>query len=343
MKLIQYPANAGTFTTRAAANAIEGIVLIPVEKDINQILSDVKGCPVVSGVSPSPPCFTGFHFAYDILKDKLYQLVDVADAAYTFNQDGQCEVPEASPIMPGTGANPNDKAVSVAIAVGTTSVVNQECAASTGYTAAEKKKLKCVIEKVLELSQADTAALTTSDVLLYNSDEFTGAGSDRGTINGATLVSILAATCGDLSEEEILSEAAIRQGLLTAEELIATATLTEGDSGKVFYLNAATEFATTLPLPFMGGKFTFIVKAAPSGADYTVVTKNSANIMLGHILTSQDAGGTADSETSGGDTLSFVSAKAVVGDMAEFFSDGVKWYARATSKVFDAITITTAS
>ena len=40
-------------------------------------------------------------------------------------------------------------------------------------------------------------------------------------------------------------------------------------------------------------------------------------MILGHVLTSQDAGGTADSEVSGGDTISFVDGKAVVGDRVE--------------------------
>lgn len=127
-------------------------------------------------------------------------------------------------------------------------------------------------------------------------------------------------------------------------EVVAAANvITAAESGKTFFLNAATEFASTLPAPAIGLRFTFIVTGAPSGASYTVTTNSSANIMLGHVLTSQDAGGNADSETSGGDTLSFVDSKAVVGDRADFECDGTNWFVRASSKVFDAITITTAS
>lgn len=127
------------------------------------------------------------------------------------------------------------------------------------------------------------------------------------------------------------------------ETVTTTNVLAASESGKTCYLASATEFVSTLPAPAAGLFFRFIVAAAPSGASYTVVTNSSANIMLGHVLTSQDAGGTADSETSGGDTLSFVDSKAVVGDMAEFFCDGTNWFVRASCKVFDAITITTAS
>lgn len=127
------------------------------------------------------------------------------------------------------------------------------------------------------------------------------------------------------------------------ETVTATNTLTAEESGKTCFLSSATEFVTTLPAPAAGLVFDFIVVAAPSGASYTVVTNGSSNIMLGHILTCQDAGGTSDSEVSGGDTLSFVDGKAVKGDRARFISDGTSWYVSAFSKVFDGITITTAS
>lgn len=131
--------------------------------------------------------------------------------------------------------------------------------------------------------------------------------------------------------------------LVGAEVVSATNVITAAENGKTFFLSSATEFVSTLPAPALGLRFTFIVAAAPSGADYTVVTNASANIIVGHVLTSQDAGGNADSETSGGDTVSFVDSKAVVGDRADFISDGTSWFVRASCKTFDAITITTAS
>lgn len=127
------------------------------------------------------------------------------------------------------------------------------------------------------------------------------------------------------------------------EVVTAANVITAAESGTTYFLNSATEFASTLPAPALGLRFTFIVSAAPSGASYTVVTASSANIILGQVVSSQDAGGSADSETSGGDTLSFVDSKAVVGDYAIFISDGTNWFVRAGCKVFDAITITTAS
>lgn len=128
------------------------------------------------------------------------------------------------------------------------------------------------------------------------------------------------------------------------ETRAAATTLTAAENGKTIFLSSATEFVTTLPAPRAGLEFTFIVSAAPSGASYTVVTASSANIIKG-MVTSADlnAASDGDIETSGGDTVSFVDAKAVAGDKVEFKCDGTNWFAYGICSVFDAITITTAS
>ena len=110
------------------------------------------------------------------------------------------------------------------------------------------------------------------------------------------------------------------------------------------FLDHATEFVTTLPAPLAGLEFEFIVANAPESASYTIVTNGSANIIRGHILTADvNAASDGDFEVAGGDTLTFVDAKAVIGDRARFVSDGTYWYVQAACSVFDAITITTAS
>lgn len=117
--------------------------------------------------------------------------------------------------------------------------------------------------------------------------------------------------------------------------------ITAAESGSVFFLNSATEFASTLPAPVAGLHFTFIVTAAPSGEDYTITTDSSANIIIGTAHSS--TGGDADSETSGCDTVSFVASAAAVGDMAEFWCDGTNWFCKAHSNADAGITFTTAS
>lgn len=125
-----------------------------------------------------------------------------------------------------------------------------------------------------------------------------------------------------------------------AKELTAASTLTHEDNGGVFYLNSATEFATTLPAPFLGARLTFIVKAAPASASYTIVTNGSSNIIKG--LQNSVAGDAGDSGTAD-DTITFVDGQAVAGDKVELHSDGTSWFAYAISKVAAGITFTQAS
>lgn len=128
------------------------------------------------------------------------------------------------------------------------------------------------------------------------------------------------------------------------EVVTATNVITEEESGKTFFLSSATEFVSTLPAPKIGLHYSFVVTAAPSGADYTVVTNASANIIKGQVYTVDVNSATdPDFETSGGDTVSFVSAKSVAGDRVDVVCDGTNWFAYAFCSVFDAITITTAS
>lgn len=124
------------------------------------------------------------------------------------------------------------------------------------------------------------------------------------------------------------------------EDVSATNVILAAESGKVFFLNSATEFVSTLPAPAAGLEFTFIVEAAPVGASYTIVTNSSANIIVGQ---QHSAAGDAGDTGTADDTISFVDGQAVAGDMVYVISDGTKWYAYAFSKVAAGITFTQAS
>jgi hypothetical protein len=129
-------------------------------------------------------------------------------------------------------------------------------------------------------------------------------------------------------------------GTVTNTELTAASTLTAAQSGTTFFLNSATEFATTLPAPAAGIAYTFIVKTAPSGASYTVVTAASANIIKGQAY---PASGAAGDTGTADDTISFVDAQAVAGDTVIVISDGTSWFARAYCAVAAGVTFTQAS
>jgi hypothetical protein len=142
----------------------------------------------------------------------------------------------------------------------------------------------------------------------------------------------------------VVAANASERAIGNARTLTAATTLDKYDNGCILFLDSATEFATTLPAPVAGLQLTVIVKTAPSGADYTIVTSSSANIIKGAVYSADlNAAGDGDIETSGGDTISFVSAKAVAGDRVDLISDGTNWFVYGFCSLFDAITITTAS
>ena len=120
----------------------------------------------------------------------------------------------------------------------------------------------------------------------------------------------------------------------------AASTLTAADSGKTIFLNSATEFATTLPLPAEGLRFTFIVKAAPVGTPYTIVTNGGANIIKGMQF---NAAGAAGDTGTDDDTISFVASSSVAGDRVDLVSDGTNWFAYAFCTLAASITFTTAA
>lgn len=146
----------------------------------------------------------------------------------------------------------------------------------------------------------------------------------------------------DLTSTQTLTNKTITApvGLAATEVLTALDTLTDADSGKTIFLNSTTEFAVTLPAPTAGFRLTAIVKAAPSGASYTIVSPG-ANQIIGQVFTLDVNSATdPDFETAGSNTITLVDSKAVAGDRVEIWSDGTLFYAHAFCSVFDAITFT---
>lgn len=114
------------------------------------------------------------------------------------------------------------------------------------------------------------------------------------------------------------------------EDTTAVNTLTADECGKTIFLNSSTEFATTLPAisTVSGGcKFDFIVKTAPSGTSYTVITGNSLeNVMIGGINELEVDTSNDGPSVTAGDTITFTQATSVVGDYVSMVSDGTSWY-----------------
>jgi len=120
------------------------------------------------------------------------------------------------------------------------------------------------------------------------------------------------------------------------EDVTAVNALTYDECGKTIFLNSATEFATTLPVPIAGCSFRIIVKAAPVGAAYTVVTSGGSNLIDGSATVNGSAVAAVNE-----DTITFTASAAVSGDWVHLVSDGTNWYVSgqgvaATSIAFTA-------
>ena len=126
------------------------------------------------------------------------------------------------------------------------------------------------------------------------------------------------------------------------EDLTATKQLSPSDSGKVLFLNATTEFTTTLPSVADAGagwNCKFIVKAAPSGAAYVVTEKTSADtnvVITNGINELTDSVGPSN---TGHTTITFADGVAIAGDWVEVLCDGTNYYATGQTKADGGITL----
>ena len=236
----------------------------------------------------------------------------------------------------GTGLNITTSGVYT----GTTGLIDVNAASATTGVIVDVSAAGLTSGTMLKLSVVE-ATITTGKYI----DCYDGAASDFSVGKyGATTIAgnavgtaALTITAGDL----VLTAGTITYRDKT-EAVTETNIITAAESGKVFFLNSATEFVSTLPAVAAGLHFTFIVKAAPSGASYTIVTDSSDNVIVGSSHSS--TGGDADSQTTvGADTITFADGVAVVGDLVELWCDGTNWYAQAFSDADAGITFTTAS
>ena len=129
------------------------------------------------------------------------------------------------------------------------------------------------------------------------------------------------------------------------QELTAASTLSAEDSGKTFFLDsgATAGFTTTLPAPFFGARFMFIVKRAPTATTgYAIVTNGSANIFRGSIATADVNSAAADAPVANGaDSLTFAVTNSKVGDKIILESDGTSWFLSGFVSLYNAVTVAT--
>ena len=116
----------------------------------------------------------------------------------------------------------------------------------------------------------------------------------------------------------------------------AASTLSQYDNGNTILLNSTTAFATTLPSPFMGGRFKFIVTGIPGASAHTIGAGSA--IIKGSVSSADLANASAAASTTGGTTISLTTT-AYVGDWIEVVSNGVNWLLSGSVKAQGGLTI----
>jgi hypothetical protein len=161
------------------------------------------------------------------------------------------------------------------------------------------------------------------------------------TLDALSLTSADYVPVYDASANEVKKvSATVFNQLASFEDVVAANTLTQAECGKTMTLNSTTEFASTLHAPLAGCSFKFIVKSAPSGASYTIVTNGGANVIIGGINELEVDTGDDGPYSAAADTITLVDGLASVGDYVEMFSDGTSWYITGQTRLDGGITLT---
>jgi len=118
------------------------------------------------------------------------------------------------------------------------------------------------------------------------------------------------------------------------ETITAAKTLTEADSGKVFYLDAAAGATITLPALKAGLFFKFVVADNFATTNWIIDSAEGDNIE-GSILVS---GGSTPAV--GEDQINFVASAESLGDFVELECNGSKWFVSGFGTSAGSITVT---
>jgi hypothetical protein len=148
----------------------------------------------------------------------------------------------------------------------------------------------------------------------------------------------ITATAAEINEE---CDKSVRGEILTG-----TKAMSVSDNGKTFWLNAVTEFTTTLPAiadAGLGFRCKFIVKAAPADANYVITelgTSDTNKVITNGINELEVDTGDDGPANSGHTFVNFISNVSIAGDWVTFWCDGVNWYCTGQTKADGGITLT---
>ena len=124
-----------------------------------------------------------------------------------------------------------------------------------------------------------------------------------------------------------------------SETTTAVDVLTAQQCGETIFLNNATGYLTTLPIPSAGCYFKVVLVTLLTSGDHTVATNASANIIIGGV--NELEVDTADDGPSStvGDLITFVGSAETLGDYVELISDGTSWFLNGQTTLDGGITI----
>lgn len=160
---------------------------------------------------------------------------------------------------------------------------------------------------------------------IFTTDEVTATASELNTLDGIT------ATTAELN---LAADNSANVETVTTTNVIAAA-----ESGKTFFLDAAAGFASTLPAPAAGLRFTFIVKTAPTSGGYTIGTNGGDDVLVVGFNELEVDTNNDGPYASDGDVITFVANVAVAGDYFTVISDGTKWYGHGQTNADGGATI----
>ena len=146
----------------------------------------------------------------------------------------------------------------------------------------------------------------------------------------------------DYLNENIMSNSGHKKKV---KVLTAATQLEEKDSGSIFLLNSASEFATTLPSVADAGAGWYckiVVEAAPSGASYTVVEKASADtdVIIVNGINELEVDTSDDGVSNTGcTTITFADGVAIKGDFIDIWCDGSNYYVSGQTKADGGISV----
>lgn len=209
-----------------------------------------------------------------------------------------------------------------------------------GETQAQRDNVKGILDGSAVATVNATAfkiggvAVTSTAAELNILDGVTSTAAELNILDGVTStaaeLNILDGVTATAAEINMAADSSANVEVVTGANVITAA-----ESGTTYFLNSATGFASTLPAPAAGLRFTFIVTTIPTSGNDTIVTNGGDNVIEGaaDVLSTRVL-------ASNEDSINIVASTALIGDRVDVISDGTSWFVTGFSGATGGITFT---